>query len=353
MFKIIKSHPLFIRLFHWEYWPFHALYGPIYPFWLFQSIKTGSAFFINTANPKITNGGFLMESKKEIYDQLPNNTYPKTILIKAGTNWEHIKVGLLESALSFPLIAKPDIGMRGMGVKKIFNNIELQDYAKRSSLDFLIQEFISLEKEVGIFYVRYPGEKTGFISGIVGKEFLTITGNGCDSIKKLLSEDPRHILQIPFLTKEAPSLLEKILKKGEVEIMVPYGNHARGAKFLDYSNRINAELTSFIDGLCKQIPDFYFGRIDMRYDNWEDLCKGNKFSIIELNGAGSEPTHIYDPKHSLFFAWREIILHWRYLQKISSINHKNMKIPYMKLKDGMQMLKANTILIKTLQKDWH
>jgi hypothetical protein len=33
--------------------------------------------------------------------------------------------------------------------------------------------------------------------------------------------------------------------------------------------------------------------------NVEELEQGINFSIVELNGA--EPTHIYDPKHSLFF----------------------------------------------------
>jgi hypothetical protein len=353
MFKKILNYPFFIKLFHWEYWPFHALYGPIYPIWLFQAIKTGSFFFINTSNPKITNGGFLMESKKEIYDQLPINSYPKTILIKARTEWNNLKDSISLSKIKYPMIAKPDIGMRGMGVKKILNEKELKEYAQQSSLNFLVQEFITLEKEVGIFYIRIPGEEKGFISGIVGKEFLTITGNGKDTIQVLLSRDPRYVLQIPFLSKEDPILLDTVLNDGVKQLLVPYGNHARGAKFLDYSNQINPDLTNFIDNLCKQIPEFYFGRIDMRYDNWESLCKGESFSIIELNGAGSEPTHIYDPKHSIFFAWREIVLHWKYLQKISSINHKIKQLPYMKFRDGIQMLKANKTLIKTLENDWH
>jgi hypothetical protein len=29
--------------------------------------------------------------------------------------------------------------------------------------------------------------------------------------------------------------------------------------------------------------------------------KWKNFFVVELNGAASEPTHIYDPKHSLFF----------------------------------------------------
>jgi hypothetical protein len=35
-----------------------------------------------------------------------------------------------------------------------------------------------------------------------------------------------------------------------------------------------------------------------------------EFSLIEVNGAGSEPTHMYDPRHSLLNAWKEIVKHW-------------------------------------------
>lgn len=353
MFKKVSKHPILIRLFNWEYWPFHILYGPIYPIWIFLGIKAGSPFFINTANPNITNGGFLMESKKEIYDQLPKNIYPRTLLFEPRTSWETIKTGINNSEINFPLIAKPDIGMRGMGVKKIYNQQELHKYSRQSSVPFLIQEFIPYQQEVGIFYIRIPGSSKGFISGIVGKEFLTVMGNGKDSIRELLTNNPRHVLQIPFLEKDDPQLLNIILDQGQTKLLVPYGNHARGAKFLDYTNQNNPELELFIDQLCQQIPNFHYGRIDMRYDNWNSLCKGEQYAIIELNGAGSEPTHIYDPNHSVFFAWREIIKHWNLLFKISKLNHQKLGLSYMNLKDGLKMLKDNSAHIKKLQKDWN
>ncbi|MDE3253205.1 MAG: D-alanine--D-alanine ligase, partial [Bacteroidota bacterium] len=72
------------------------------------------------------------------------------------------------------------------------------------------------------------------------------------------------------------------------------------------------------------------------------------FSIIELNGAGSEPTHIYDPRHSIFFAWKEIIRHWHILLTISRQNHQKKRIPYMSFSAGWQMLRENTAYVKKL-----
>jgi hypothetical protein len=79
------------------------------------------------------------------------------------------------------------------------------------------------------------------------------------------------------------------------------------------------------------------------------LSEGKDFSIIELNGAGSEPTHIYDPAHSIFFAWKEIIRHWNILYKISRLNHNFHKLPYMKFGPGIQMLRENTRHFKLVE----
>lgn len=128
--------------------------------------------------------------------------------------------------------------------------------------------------------------------------------------------------------------------------LVPYGNHARGAKFIDLSHLITDELTEAIDGICRQIPGFNFGRLDVMYNTWDELSRGENLSIIELNGAGSEPTHIYDPKHSIFFAWYEIIRHWKLLYRVSKLNKQQKSINYMTYKQGITMLKNNTEYLK-------
>ncbi|CAN5813456.1 D-alanine--D-alanine ligase [soil metagenome] len=292
-----------------------------------------------------------MESKKEIYDLIPPEYYPKTILINGDTNKEVIMVAVTSAALSFPLIGKPDIGMRGLSVKKLENNNDVLEYAQSSKVDFLLQEFIPFEEEVGIFYYRYPHEANGHISGIVGKEFLTVTGDGVSTIEILLSKDKRFILQLPTLQKAYGETLQQVLKAGEHFLLVPYGNHARGAKFIDLSHLIDEHLTQTIDQVCKKIPGFYFGRMDVRYNTWQELKEGKKFGIVELNGAGSEPTHIYDPKHSIFFAWKEIIRHWVILWKISRINHRTQNLPYMGFTAGMQMFKENSAYVKLISSE--
>jgi hypothetical protein len=302
---------------------------------VFYSIKAKSLFFFNASNPTIKNGGFIMESKKAIYNLIPQHYYPKTELVIEGTSLEEILNTVKNSGIQYPFIAKPDIGLRGSAVKKIHNSEELQAYNIKANFDYVVQDLIPFENEVGIFYVRYPNQKKGRITGIVSKEFLIITGDGVSTTEDLIKKNPRYELQLNVLRQEYGSELLSILPKGEKLNLVPYGNHARGAKFIDGSHWISPKLTENIDEMCLQIPGFYFGRLDIMYSTWEELERGENFSVVELNGAASEPTHIYDPKHSLLFAWMELARHITYMYEISVLNHKN-GIPYLAHKEGMK-----------------
>ena len=281
-----------------------------------------------------------MESKQKIYDIIPKKYIPRTILIQPEEGEIEIIQKVRSAGFTYPLIAKPDIGGRGRGVKKINEESELVPYLKKFPLNMLIQELVDYENELGIFYFRYPGTHKGKISGIVGKKFVEVVGDGQSTVEQLLLKDKRYILQLPNIRATIPGELGMILKNGEKQILVPYGNHARGALFLDYSHLIDPELEKIMNEICLQIPDFYYGRLDIRYESLDLLKEGKRFSIIELNGAGSEPTHMYDPKNSLFDAWREITRHWRILWKISRINHKN-GVNYMSTSDGIQMFREN------------
>ena len=329
----------FIRLTSWEYWPFAFLYLPVFCYWAWLSIKARSFFFFSTANPSITNAGFLMESKRQIYDLMPEGSYPKTLYCPKEWPVVYIHRSLEKQNLRFPLIAKPDIGQRGMQVSLLQNECELYIYSARSKVDFLLQEYIDYPHEAGIFYYRLPGESKGHISGIVGKELLTIKGDGRSTLEELLSKNDRYTLQLPALRAAHSERMQQIPAAGEEHLLVPYGNHSRGAKFLDWTDQLTPDLEETIDTLCRQIPGFFFGRLDIKFASWEELCAGRKFSIIELNGAGSEPTHIYDPRHSIYFAWKEIIRHLQLLFDISRANARRDGLVPMSTAEGLKMLR--------------
>jgi hypothetical protein len=330
----------FHKLFRWEYWPFQIVYIPIYFLWAFYALKTKTLFFFNACNPTIKNGGFMAESKKEIYDLIPQKYYPKTELITENNDYEKVDLAFQKSSIQFPFIAKPDIGLRGSAVKKIHNLEALEVYNSKANFDYLIQDLIPYANEVGVFYVRFPNENKGKITGIVAKEYVIIEGDGSATMEQLIRANPRYELQIENIKKDFGTRFNEVLEKGKKLNLVPYGNHARGAKFIDSSHLITDRLNETIDTMCQEIPEFYFGRIDIMYDSWTDLEQGKNFAVVEINGAGSEPTHIYDPKHSLFFAWKELARHITYMYKISVQNHKR-GFPYLSHKEGMKEYKLH------------
>ncbi|NOU38052.1 MAG: D-alanine--D-alanine ligase [Ferruginibacter sp.] len=328
-----------IKLFNWEYWSFGVVYAPIYLYWFYLCLRARNLFFFSASNPSIENAGFLMEKKSDIYDIIPTEYYPKTLLIKEGLSASEIHDQIIAKQFCFPLIVKPDIGGKGRGVKKIENIEDAVRYIKYAQFPMLVQALVDYKNEAGIFYYRYPWQENGKISGIVSKEFLAVIGDGVSTIEQLVMQNERYVLQLNALKKMPEINLQEILEINVEKIMVPFGNHARGAKFIDVSNKITLDLEKSINEICKKIPEFYFGRLDIMYSNWQELVAGKNLSIIELNGAGSEPTHIYDPKHSIFFAWKEIARHLKILYRISVYNHTKNKIPYLSFKNGLKMFK--------------
>lgn len=347
---MLAKHPFFIRLFNWEYWSFGMVYSWIYPVWLLLSLRARSFFFFSAANPSIKNGGFLGESKKEIYAIMPPHLYPATLYFDFDESGDAVIAKLRAANFNYPLIGKPDMGGRGRGVKVLNSDEEVKRYLAQCKVPFHIQKFVPFEKEAGIFYYRYPDHANGRISGIVSKKFLSVTGDGASSIRQLIGHNKRALLQLKNLEQIYGAKLETILPEGHNMVLVPYGNHARGAMFLDDSHLADADLNRVIDEACRSIEGFYFGRLDIRYQSWEELKRGENFCIIEVNGAGSEPTHIYDPKHSLFFAWKEIIRHWYILWRISRINHR-LGHKYLSWKEAKEMYrddKMNSLEIEKM-----
>lgn len=330
----------FHKLTHWEYWPFGAVYFPVFFLWAFYALRARSLFFFNAVNPSMKNGGFFMVSKSEIYRLIPKQFYPKTNLVTPKLSVAEVLNLVKLQDYSYPIIAKPDMGLRGSAVQIIADEAALQRYHNKAQFDYLLQALIPYANEVGIFYVRYPHESRGRITGIVDKEFLQITGDGTSTREQLVLKDPRAAMQLPTLRIEQGNNLQAVLPLGEVEKIVPYGNHIRGTKFIDASHRITPELTSFIENLCSQIDGFYYGRLDVMFHSFEDLAQGKNFAIVELNGAMSEPTHMYDPSHSIWFAWRELFRHITYLFEISKANHA-LGYPYLTHKVGMQQYRLH------------
>jgi hypothetical protein len=298
------------------------VYIPVSFYYLYLSIRAKSLFFFSGSNPSIETGGMFFESKWNIFKLIPKEYYPPTLLIFPSYNIENILKMMDSASINFPIIVKPNRGERGWLVNKIHSESELIRYNKAIQVEYLIQSYIDLPLEFSVFYYRHPNNKNGTITSVTLKKLLTIKGDGKKTIKDLILIKQRSFLQYERLKIQDSIDFNKVLENGEEFVLVPYGNHALGAMFLDYCHIIDQSLIDTFDKISKKIKGFYYGRYDLRCASIEDLKKGNNISILELNGAGAEPAHIYDPSYSYFKAQRDLAKHFKMMYEAAIENSK-------------------------------
>lgn len=327
----------FIRLAHWEYWPFGIVQFPLFFYVGWLSIRARSLTFFSAANPGIVMGGMFGESKYEVLKKIPSGLVPKTLLMSQPTSLKDVVTQIQNAGLSFPLILKPDVGERGFMVQRVDSTQDIQEYLNRMKFDFLVQEHVAAPIELGVFYIRHPHEPHGSVTSVVGKEMLTLEGDGISTVRELIFQNERAKLQWKKLKVKHADKLDHVLAKGERFELISIGNHCLGTKFINRNDLINPQLSETFDRISKQIHGFYFGRFDLRCASFEDLYKG-KVLILELNGCGAEPGHIYHPGYSMYQAIKELFLHWKNIFLIARANAK-LGYPYTPFKQALSHYK--------------
>jgi hypothetical protein len=326
-----------IKLTSWEYWPFGIVQFPLFFYWLWLSLKARSFFFFSASNPGIYTGGMLGESKFDVLALVPDAVKPRAIRVRLPARKESVLQQISDAGLELPVVFKPDLGERGWMVRIIRSAQDIDRYLEEIRIDFIVQELVTLPLEFGVFYIRFPDEENGYVNSITGKEFLYVTGDGTSTLQQLILTKDRAKLQWPVLSIQYKDQLGTVLPAGKKLELVPIGNHALGTTFLNGNHLITDKLNASFDSISKQIPGFYFGRYDLRCASLEDLEQG-RVKIMELNGCGAEPAHIYHPGAPLAEAVRVMFRHWRDLYRISKQNHLR-GVPYISLREGLEVYK--------------
>lgn len=340
---------IFQKLTNWELWNFYVLYFPIFPVWLWYCLRSWSFWYFSSSNPTLTFGGFEGEGKKEMYDQLPSYSYPRTIYILHDWPFEEVKKKVSDAGFSFPFIVKPDIGMKGILFRRIDNDNQLKKYHERIPVEYIVQDLIELPVEVSVFYYRFPWEQKGVVSGFIDKELLQVKGNGCSTLKDLVANHPRAKFRLEEMEHRHGHRFGRIIPEGEIFYLSYAGNHNRGAHFTNLHKEIDDDLQKVFDDLSHFTDKFYYGRYDIKTTSIEDLKQGKNFQIIEFNGCGAEPNHIYDCGMSIWQAYGVILHHWKVLFKISRYNHRN-GTPYWSFKKGWNFLRQSKRHFRMLEK---
>ena len=311
---------------HWEFWPAWLFYIPVGAYYLWLSVRYRSFSLPTSANPGMTTGGFIGESKYEILQQLQradSEVVADAYLIEGSATTDRLlSLHRLcrEHEIGLPFILKPDVGQRGNGVRLIRSMRGALQYLEDVESPVIVQRYATGPYEVGIFYYRLPREARGQIFSITEKLFPTITGDGVRTVAQLILADPRASLISRTYLRRFAARKNEILPEGEVLKLVETGNHAQGCIFRDGGYLWSEALEEKIDNISQALPKFYIGRYDIRYANERDLRDGRNFKIVELNGASSEATSIYDARTSLPSAYRVLFRQWRLVFAIGAAN---------------------------------
>ncbi len=303
------------RLTRWEFWPAKVIYLPVFSKCLYLAMRYKGFSTFTLANPMMPCGGLVDESKSEILSALEKAGAP----IAPFMVFEPQESSTQTLQPTFPVVVKPDQGERGKGVNIVHDQSQWNDHLSSLSGKQILQEYVG-GIEFGVLYRRLPNEEQGHISSITKKVYTSVTGDGTHDLEHLILSDSRAVLSARKFLKNHQANLHTVPPKGEKISLIDIGTHSRGSLFLDVNHLTTETLVRVFDGFSKNMPGFHMGRFDVKVPNEESLKKGEDIRILELNLLTSEPTHMYDPKHSLFYAWKVLSEQWTFAHEVGLQN---------------------------------
>ena len=312
------------RLTGWEFWPRWILHTPVALYVLWLGLRHRSPALFTCANPGIPGGGALGESKHANLHALGDgNWIAPSVLLEAGSplpeRMERLGNFVHRYRLDWPLVLKPDVGERGVGVHFAPDADAARDYLDRAHYDVIAQALVG-GAEFGVFYYRLPGEEQGRVLAVAEKHLPEVTGDGVLTLEQLILSDDRAVSSARFFLRQHAGRLDWVPFLGQKVELTLLGTHCRGARFANGARLITPALESALDRVSRAHRGFHFGQYDVRAAGADTLMTGGPFTVLELNGVSSEAASIYDSRQGLIHAYRTLFTQWRLAFEIGRRN---------------------------------
>ena len=314
-------------------------YLPLIFNWLRLGLRHRSLTLPTAANPNIFTGGMWGESKSSYFlDIAPTERQwiADFVLLKRKAGIQGLADDLARAArslevagLDFPLIAKPDIGWHGHGVRRVDDRAQLEHYIEHFPLTstLMLQRYVPHTGEAAVLYARLPGEASGRILSLTFRYFPHVIGNGRSSVRQLIRSDERarwkselHLGIDPTHRGVDPLDLDRIPACGEVVRIALINNQRAGALYRDGRRQITAALDARFDAIARSMTEFHYGRFDLRFESVDALMEAKDFSILEINGIGGEAIDCWDPHLAISEVYRRLAGQQRLLFTIGQRN---------------------------------
>ena len=228
------------------------------------------------------------------------------------------------AGLGFPVVAKPDLGWCGFGVRRLDDVAALAEYlgAFPAGETLMLQHYLDEPGEAGIFYLRHPDESRGRLLGILLRHYPQVVGDGSSTLGELVAEDARlrRAMERPQ-EHQCDFDPQRVPAHGEIVRLSLIGSTRVGGRYEDGSALATETLLDTIEAIARDMPQFHVGRFDVRYATLADLREG-RFTIMEVNGAGSEAVHAWDPKYSVRQVYAMVFAKQRALFMLGAANRR-------------------------------
>lgn len=314
-------------------------YLPLIANWVRLGIRYRSLTLPTAANPAIVSGGMWGESKAAYFDDIApaaRDAVAAYVVMQRGHNRASAAddtvraLSLLAGAgMAFPVVAKPDIGWHGYGVRRLNDAAALRRYLEDFGAGprIILQDFVPHDGEAAVLYARLPGETHGRIRSLTLRYYPHVVGDGRSPLRELIRRDPRarwkarlHLGLDPSHRGLPQAELNRVPARGEVVQIAFIGNQRAGGIYRDCSRDITAALEERFDAIAGSMTAFHYGRFDIRFESLEALRRGEDFRIVEINGIGGEAIDAWDPRLSIAATYRRLLAEQATLFRIGDAN---------------------------------
>ncbi|MFC5436422.1 hypothetical protein ACFPME_07620 [Rhodanobacter umsongensis] len=294
--------------------------------WCWLGLRHGSLTLPSAVNPRITAGGLVGDTKSEYFACMGAHARSRVAqyaMLRVADDALAIALAAMRDAgLAFPVVAKPDLGWCGFGVRRLDDASALAAYlaAYPAGESLMLQRYLDEPGEAGIFYVRHPDQPRGWLLGILLRHYPQVVGDGVRNVAQLIRADARlHRAMRNQREHECQFDPDEVPAPGDSVRLSLIGSTRVGGRYEDGSALAGEGLLAAIEAIAHDMPQFHAGRFDVRYRSLQDL-RGGRFTIMEVNGAGSEAVHAWDPKYSVWQVYRMVFAKQRLLFALGAAN---------------------------------
>lgn len=301
------------------------LYGAAVPAVVYRTVQTRAPLAaLLRVNPTLPSGGWVMVSKYERLRPLLGRpgVLPTVLAYPGKTTSASIQAELTRHNIVYPLIAKPDTGRLGYGVRRIDDASQLRMFLTGLRTRHLVQSYSVKPKEYAVLYCRFPTYTRGAILDIAERQLPTVIGDGLCTVRDLVEvrADWSAPIKVALLHAADPALLRHRPARGEHIQLAIAARASTGALFVARPDLISEALRDYLDTLTDGYPGFHFGKVDLKASSDADVFGARDLQILEINATASEVTSAFDQRVGPISAVRAVATQLSLLTDIGSAN---------------------------------